>query len=82
MLIVAVSSVYVVLGMLSFVMAAAVSGWYGRMSLLPYALSYELFNAYFLRFVALIAYLDELVWRHSYDDDYVPRRVRERTERY
>ncbi|MGE4218437.1 MAG: glycosyltransferase family 2 protein [Alphaproteobacteria bacterium] len=81
-LLMAVSSVYVVLGVLSFVMAAAISGWHGRMSLWPFALSYELFNAYFLRFVALIAYLDELVWRHSYDDDYVPRRVRERTERY
>jgi len=78
----AVSSVYVALGVLSFVMAVAISGWYGRMSMLPYVLSYELFNAYFLRFVALAAYLDELVWRRSYDDDYVPRRVRQRTERY
>ena len=78
----AVSVVYIVMGAVSFLAAAAISGWHGKMSLLPYALTYGLFNAYFMRFVRLAAYIDELVWRKSYQDDYVPRRVRERTERF
>lgn len=78
----AVSVVYMTMGVLSFLAAASISGRHGKLGLLPYALTYGLFNAYFLRFVRLAAYVDELVWRKSYQDDYVPRRVRERTERF
>ncbi|MGE4218432.1 MAG: glycosyltransferase family 2 protein [Alphaproteobacteria bacterium] len=78
----AVSVVYMTMGTLAFMAAAAVSGWYGKLALLPYAVTYGLFNAYFLRFVRLAAYVDELIWRKSYRDDYVPLRVRERTDRF
>ncbi|MCR9219865.1 MAG: glycosyltransferase family 2 protein [Alphaproteobacteria bacterium] len=78
----AVSMFYVGLGTIGFLAACAVSGDYGRLRLLPEAMTYGLFNSYFLRFVRLYAALDELIYRHSYDDDYVPQKVRERTEVY
>lgn len=73
---------YAMLGLIGFLAACAVSGDYGRLSLLPEALTYGPFNNYVLRFVRLYAVIDELIFRHSYDDDYVPRKVRERTEVY
>lgn len=78
----AVSLFYVAISLLGFLAAAAVSGPYGRLRLLPEAVTYGLFNSYFLRFVRLYAAVDELIFRHSYDDDYVPPKVRERTEVY
>ncbi len=78
----AASLIYAGLGLVTFLAAAAVSGEYGRLSLLPEAVTYGLFNSFFLRFVRLYAAVDELVFRHSYADDYVPPKVRERTERF
>ena len=76
------SLVYVVAGMGAFLLANAVSGRHAKPGLFPYALIYGLFNSYFLRFVRLTAYLDELVFRRSYSDNYVPSTVRRQTEKF
>jgi len=78
----AVTSYYVVASFISFAIAGSVSGSYARVSLMLYVPGYTLFNAYVLRTVAIIAYLDELIFRHSYRDPYVPRRVSNAVERY
>lgn len=78
----AVTIFYVALGLISYLAACAVSGDYGRLGLWPEALSYGLFNSYFLRFVRLYAAVDELIFRTSYRDDYVPPKVRQSTEVY
>jgi poly-beta-1,6-N-acetyl-D-glucosamine synthase len=73
---------YCLLETLILVLAAAVSGHHGRLALLPYAPGYALFNGIVLRAVSVWAYLDELTWRRSYRDPYVPLRVLNRVERF
>lgn len=43
--------------------------------LLPYVLGYSLFNGVFMRVVRLTAYLQEWVFKASYNDSYVPDKV-------
>lgn len=43
---------------------------------------YGLTNVYFLRFVRLYAVVNELIFRGSYTDAYVPAKVRNRVERF
>jgi biofilm PGA synthesis N-glycosyltransferase PgaC len=43
---------------------------------------YSLSNIYFLRLVKLLATISELIWRGSYQDDYVPQKIRNRVLRY
>lgn len=81
-ILVAVHAVYVVWGVLHWLLAASVSGHYARWRLWPYALGYGLFNGLFLRVLAVNAFLDELIFRSSYSDPYVPRKVRDRLERF
>ena len=76
------SLVYVATGMTSFLFANLISGRHEKPELMPYAFLYGLFNSYFLRFVRLAAYLDELVFRRSYSDNYVPSTVRQQTEKF
>ncbi|MEQ8604145.1 MAG: glycosyltransferase family 2 protein [Marivibrio sp.] len=76
----AVTIFYMAMGLVSYIAACAVSGEYGRLRLWPEAICYGLFNSYFLRFVRLYAAVDELIFRTSYRDDYVPPKVRETTE--
>jgi len=68
----AVSSYYVVTALVSFAIALSVAAPHARPSLLPYVPGNALFNAYVLRAVALYAYIDELMFRASYRDSYVP----------
>lgn len=79
---VAVHAVYMIWGLIHWLLAASVSGHYARWSLWPYALSYGLFNGLFLRLVAVNAFLDELIFRSSYNDPYVPKKVRDRLEKF
>ncbi|MGZ8995280.1 MAG: hypothetical protein ACXW3P_02120, partial [Rhodospirillales bacterium] len=72
---------YVVLDLLAFVAALAVVARPGTGRALPYALV-GVFNAYLLRLVRLAAYAQEWIFRRSYDDDYVPERVRRRAPCY
>lgn len=78
----AVSLVYIAASMVSFAVAVGVSGHYGNLRLLPYVPGYALFNAYLLRAVSVYSYLDELIFRKSYQDSYVPQRVLDAAEKY
>ena len=78
----AVTIVQVLLTLFTFLTAAAAVQRHRRLGLLPYALGYSLFISYFLRVIRVVAYLDELMFRHSYDDDFVPKRVRDRLEKF
>lgn len=75
-----VSLIYVLTSLISFFVAISVSDHYGRIGLLPYVPGYALFNAYVLRAISVYAYLDELIFRRSYKDSYVPRRVLKQAE--
>jgi len=77
-----VTIIYMLSALISFIIAASVSEHYGRLHLLPYVPGYALFNAYILRAVAVYAYLDELLFRRSYSDTYVPSRVLNQAERF
>jgi len=77
-----VTLVYIASALISFLIAASVSEHYGRLRLLPYVPGYALFNAYVLRAVAVYSYFDELAFRRSYRDSYVPTRVLNRAERF
>jgi|AntDeeMinimDraft_4_1070355.scaffolds.fasta_scaffold03152_2 cellulose synthase/poly-beta-1,6-N-acetylglucosamine synthase-like glycosyltransferase len=81
-IIIAVHALYVVWGLIHWLLAACVSGHYARWRLWPYALSYGVFNGLFLRLVAVNAFLDELIFRSSYSDPYVPQKVRKRLEKF
>jgi len=48
----------------------------------PYILGYGLFATFIQRSIRLIAYIDELVLRRSYQDPYVPAKVRSATEQF
>jgi len=50
--------------------------------LIPYIPLSSLFRAFILRGVRLVAYVDELIFRRSYKDEYVPRRVLQHTEQF
>ena len=71
----AVSLVYVAASLVTFLIAVGVSGHYGNIRLLPYVPGYAVFNAFLLRAVSVYSYLDELLFRKSYKDTYVPKRV-------
>jgi hypothetical protein len=77
-----VTMLYMLTSLLSFTMAVTVSGHHGRWRLLPYVPGYTLFNAYVMRAIEVGAYLDELIFRHSYQDTYVPTRVQSQAERF
>ncbi len=55
---------------------------YHQYSLLLYVPYYTFYNIYFLRFVRLFAVCHELIFRGSYKDDYVPKKVRDKIKRY
>jgi cellulose synthase/poly-beta-1,6-N-acetylglucosamine synthase-like glycosyltransferase len=77
-----ISSVYVLTGLLSFSIASIASKRRASLALIPYALTYGLFNSFVLRAVRVYAYLDELLYRKSYKDSYVPQKVLDNTEKF
>ena len=52
------------------------------MRLLPYVAAYSLVNVYLLRVIKMYATFNELALRRSYEDAYVPKKVRDRAPRY
>lgn len=67
---------YSVFGIFGFVMAQIACPRPAVMGLWPYVIGYGVFNSLFLRLVRLVACFDELIFRRSFEDNYVPRRVR------
>jgi len=77
-ILIAVGMVYVALDLMAFVLANMLSRRRtpsDTLGLWPYAITFGLFNGYFMRFVRLWAYLEEFVFRKSYRDSYVPQRI-------
>lgn len=77
-----VTAGYIVLDLFAVVAALAVVDRPGAARALPYALLLGVCNAYLFRLVRLAAYVQEWIFRRSYDDDYVPERVRRRAPCY
>lgn len=80
----AVALVYLVLDAISFAMALSICGRYdSRMvvSILPYLLTFGLYNGVFMRCVRLYAYYEEWVHRASTRDSYSPLRVSHQAHR-
>jgi cellulose synthase/poly-beta-1,6-N-acetylglucosamine synthase-like glycosyltransferase len=78
----AVTLYYTCLSVFQFMLAHLLSQRHSRLSLLPFVLTYGVFQTYLHRLVRLWAYLDELIFRRSYRDPYVPRRVLDNTEHF
>lgn len=81
-LLTAVSIVYMAFDLLTFLVAVAVTGRYGLLRLLPFAIGFGVFNAYVMRAMRLYAYFEEWVFRASYRDAYVPQRVLDQSPLY
>lgn len=73
---------YLVLDGTAALCALAIVGRPGSMRLLPYVVVFGLFQAYLIRTVRLLAYLQEGALRSSYRDNFVPKRVLEKAPRY
>jgi cellulose synthase/poly-beta-1,6-N-acetylglucosamine synthase-like glycosyltransferase len=74
---------YIVVGLFKFFIVLSIST--RPLQDLPYIIYvplYTLVNVYFLRAVRLLAFVGELILRKSYDDPYVPLKVRARVQRY
>ncbi|MDW3204266.1 MAG: glycosyltransferase [Alphaproteobacteria bacterium] len=78
----AVTVVQIIVTVMTFLAAGAAARRHARLSLLPFSILYSLFVSYLLRAIRVVAYLDELIFRHSYSDSFVPRHVRNRLERF
>jgi biofilm PGA synthesis N-glycosyltransferase PgaC len=74
--------IYMVARFILFFVAAAVSGDYGRLRLLPYIPGALLLNGFILRPATVYACFSELLFRKGYRDDFLPRRVLNRIERF
>ena len=77
-----VVAVYMIVSIVLFLTALAVSGHYSRIGLLPYVPGAMLFNSVVLRPAAVYAYVTELLWRFGYRDDFLPKRVLARVDRF
>lgn len=71
---------YAVLDLLAFLAAAAIRGE-SVLPLLPYLPLYTLLQVTLMRSVRLVAIIEELIFRRSYRDPYVPAHVMRQVER-
>ncbi len=71
----AVTMIYIAIATAIFLFAVIVSGDVRNLRFLPYVPLYSIVSSFILRFVRLVAILDEILRRGSYKDPYVPRRV-------
>ena len=67
--------VYFCFRLVEFVVAWAFHGRPGMLRLLPYLPAQTFYVGYYQRLNRMIAYLSELIFRHSYRDDYYPMKV-------
>lgn len=78
-----VQIMYFILFFIKYLIALSVSTHFKEdIWLAPYVPLYSLINVYFLRAVKLYATANELVFRGSYTDQYVPEKVRKKIRRY
>lgn len=78
LLLIAVALVYMCLDVMAFLLGFIVTRRRTRpstLSLVMFALTFGLYNGYFMRGVRIYAYLEEMLFLRSYRDSYVPQRV-------
>ncbi|MBK8175912.1 MAG: glycosyltransferase [Rhodospirillales bacterium] len=81
-ILVLVTVFYMLLDAIAVICALASSDRPDAWRLLPYVIIYGPFQTYLVRSVRLYAYVQELVFRRSYHDNYVPARVLAEVPRY
>lgn len=64
-----------ILDFYSYILAALVTPQMKSIRLLPYALTFGLFNGLFMRLIRVSAYLEEWLFNSSAKDEYVPQKV-------
>lgn len=74
-------SVYFALALASLLIAGVADGRRSVIGLLPFLPYFVLFGCFVMRLVRLYAALDELIFKRSFHDPYVPRRVMSQVER-
>ena len=77
-----VTMMYLVLDGIAALSALAIVGRPGSSRLLPYVVCFGAFQAYLVRCIRLVAYVQEWVFRSSYRDNFVPQRVLNEAPRY
>ena len=60
---------------LTFLLAAWITPTVNAFALTPYLVGYDLFYSLIMRFIRLVAYVQEWVFQASYRDAYVPKKV-------
>lgn len=74
--------IYIVWDTISLLQALLLFGRPGQGRLILYVPLYGFYQTYYQRFVRLIAYTSEFVFRMSYTDSYYPQKVRASLERF
>ena len=79
----AVHLIYLIISCVKFALALSLTTRLREdIRLFPYVPLYTFINIYLLRFVKMFATANELIMRRSYDDAYVPKKVRDQIVRY
>ena len=81
-LLVAVHVLTIASDALEYAVASLFTGRPGMWRLAPFLIGYTFYIAYYQRLNRLIAYLSELIFRHSYHDPFYPTKVREAQEQF
>ncbi len=63
------------LDLFNFALAAWLTPKANALTLVPYLLAYSPFYGFLMRFIRILAYVQEWVFRASYEDSYVPKKV-------
>jgi hypothetical protein len=63
------------LDLFTFLLAAWMTPKANAMALFPYLLAYSPFYGFLMRMVRVVAYAQDWVFRASYQDTYVPKKV-------
>lgn len=81
-LFVAIHILAIVGDLIEFAIAVLFTRRPGMWKLWPYVVGYTLYVGYYQRLIRIVAYVSELVFRHSYDDPFYPQKVRQAQEQF
>ncbi len=75
--------VYFIMQLIKFLLIISFSNYKRQdLKLLKYLPAYSFFNNYFLRIIALYAVINELIFRGSYKDNFSPKKVRNKVDKF
>lgn len=77
-----VTIIYVLDDLILFVIVARLYPEREPLKLGIYLVGFSLFKSYLLRFIRMTAYVDELIFRRSYQDPFYPAKVRRQVEKF